>query len=52
MFARGRLFSDIDMQDRSNVVIVGVDVKRALFPYEDPVDKEVKLMVTHTASSE
>jgi len=31
------------MQDRSNVVIVGVDVKRALFPYEDPVDKEVRI---------
>jgi putative ABC transport system permease protein len=41
--ASGRFISDIDMQDRSNVVIVGVDVKRALFPYEDPVDKEVRI---------
>src|SRR5438552_3689344 len=41
--ASGRFISDIDMQDRSNVVILGVDVKRALFPYEDPVDKEVRM---------
>jgi putative ABC transport system permease protein len=41
--ASGRFISDIDMQDRSNVVILGVDVKRALFPYEDPVDKEVRI---------
>jgi putative ABC transport system permease protein len=31
------------MQDRSNVVIIGVDVKQALFPYEDPLDKEVRI---------
>ena len=41
--ASGRFVSDIDMQDRSNVVIIGVDVKQALFPYEDPVDKEVRI---------
>lgn len=39
----GRFINDIDMQDRSNVAILGVDVKRALFPYEDPVDKEVRI---------
>src|ERR671938_715118 len=39
----GRFINDIDMQDRSNVVIIGVDVKQALFPYEDPVDKEVRI---------
>src|SRR6476659_3457709 len=39
----GRFINDIDMQDRSNVVILGVDVKQALFPYEDPVDKEVRI---------
>src|SRR6476660_9939286 len=38
--ANGRFVNDIDMQDRSNVTIIGVDVKRALFPYEDPIDKE------------
>lgn len=41
--ATGRFINDIDMQDRSNVVIIGVDVKQALFPYEDPVDKEVRI---------
>src|ERR1044072_7673016 len=41
--ATGRFVNDIDMQDRSNVVIIGVDVKQALFPYEDPVDKEVRI---------
>ncbi len=41
--ACGRFINDIDMQDRSNVVIIGVDVKQALFPYEDPVDKEVRI---------
>jgi putative ABC transport system permease protein len=41
--ANGRFVNDIDMQDRSNVVILGVDVKRALFPYEDPVDKDIRI---------
>jgi putative ABC transport system permease protein len=41
--ATGRFVSDIDMQDRSNVLILGVDVKQALFPYEDAVDKEVRV---------
>ena len=39
----GRFINEIDMQDRSNVVIIGVDVKQALFPYEDAVDKEVRI---------
>ncbi len=41
--ASGRFINEIDMQDRSNVVIIGVDVKQALFPYEDPVDKDVRI---------
>jgi putative ABC transport system permease protein len=41
--ATGRFINDIDMLDRSNVLILGVDVKQALFPYEDPVDKEVRV---------
>src|SRR6476659_3451054 len=41
--AIGRFVNEIDIQDRSNVVILGVDVKQALFPYEDPVDKEVRI---------
>ena len=30
--ASGRFVNDIDMQDRSNVVIIGVDVKRRCSP--------------------
>ena len=41
--ANGRFINDLDMNDRSNVVILGVDVKRALFPYEEAVDKEVRI---------
>jgi putative ABC transport system permease protein len=41
--AAGRFVNDVDMQDRSNVLILGVDVKQALFPYEDAVDKEVRV---------
>lgn len=41
--ANGRFIIDADMQDRSNVCVLGVDVKRALFPYEDPLDKEVRI---------
>lgn len=41
--ANGRFVNEIDMQDRSNVLIIGVDVKQALFPYEDPIDKEVRI---------
>jgi putative ABC transport system permease protein len=41
--ANGRFLSDIDMQDRSNVCILGVDVMRALFPFENAVDKEIRI---------
>ncbi|HSS20002.1 MAG TPA: ABC transporter permease [Pyrinomonadaceae bacterium] len=41
--ARGRFIKDIDMDDRANVCILGVDVVRALFPYEDPIDKDIRL---------
>lgn len=41
--ANGRFVSEIDMQNRSNVCIIGVDVMRALFPYEEAVDKEVRI---------
>ena len=41
--ANGRFISDVDMQDRSNVCVLGVDMLRALFPYEDPIDKEVRI---------
>jgi putative ABC transport system permease protein len=41
--ASGRFISEIDMQDRSTVCVLGVDVMRALFPYENAVDKEVRI---------
>lgn len=41
--ANGRFISEIDMQDRSNVCILGVDVMRALFPYENAVDSEIRI---------
>lgn len=41
--ASGRFINDIDMQDRSNVCILGVDVMRALFPFTDAVDKEIRI---------
>lgn len=41
--ATGRFVNEIDIQDRSNVLILGVDVKQALFPYEEAIDKEVRI---------
>jgi putative ABC transport system permease protein len=40
---RGRFISDIEMTDRANVCVLGVDVARSLFPNEEPLDKEVKI---------
>jgi putative ABC transport system permease protein len=40
---RGRWIGDGDMEARSNVCILGVDVAHALFPYSDPLDKEIKI---------
>jgi putative ABC transport system permease protein len=41
--AQGRFVMDMDMETRSNVCILGVDVVRALFPFENPIDKELKI---------
>jgi putative ABC transport system permease protein len=41
--AHGRFINDIDMQDRANVCILGVDVVHALFPYEDALDKDIRI---------
>ena len=40
---RGRFVGDADMEARSNVCVLGVDLERALFPNEDALDKEVKI---------
>jgi putative ABC transport system permease protein len=39
----GRYVSDLDVQERSNVCVLGRDVVHALFPNEDPLDKEMKI---------
>jgi putative ABC transport system permease protein len=41
--SRGRFITDEDMRERSNICILGQDLVRALFPYEDPLDKELKI---------
>ena len=41
--ANGRFIGDIDMESRSNVCVLGVDVKRALFPFEEAIDKELRI---------
>jgi len=39
----GRYITDLDVEEHSNVCVVGQDLVRALFPYEDPLDKELKI---------
>lgn len=39
----GRFISDTDVRERSNVVVLGRDVVKALFETENPIDKEVKI---------
>ncbi|HLO01170.1 MAG TPA: ABC transporter permease, partial [Pyrinomonadaceae bacterium] len=41
--ARGRFIKDLDMESRDNVCIIGVDVVHALFPYEDPLEKDIRI---------
>jgi putative ABC transport system permease protein len=41
--ARGRFITDADLDQRSNVCVIGVDVVHSLFPYEEPLNKEVKI---------
>ncbi|MBK8149205.1 MAG: ABC transporter permease [Acidobacteria bacterium] len=42
----GRFISDTDVRERSNVVILGRDVVKALFENEEPLDKEIKIAGT------
>ena len=39
----GRFITDEDLRERSNICVLGQDLVRALFPYEDPLDKELKI---------
>lgn len=40
---RGRFINDTDIHERSNVVVLGRDVVKALFEFEEPLDKEVRI---------
>lgn len=41
--AEGRFFTDSDVNYRANVLVLGPDVAEKLFPFTDPVGKEVLL---------
>jgi putative ABC transport system permease protein len=40
---RGRFLNDIDVQRGTKVVVIGADVRDALFPYADPIGKELTI---------
>jgi putative ABC transport system permease protein len=40
---RGRFITEWDLRERANVCVLGTDVVRALFPYEEPLDKQLKI---------
>jgi putative ABC transport system permease protein len=40
---RGRFISDLDVEQRANVCVLGQDVVQALFPVTDPLGQEVKI---------
>lgn len=40
---RGRFIVESDLKERANVVVLAQDVVRALFPYEEPLGKELKI---------
>jgi putative ABC transport system permease protein len=37
----GRFFTDFEIEHRSDVCVLSVDVVEALFPFSDPIDKEI-----------
>jgi len=41
--AHGRFVSDQDIRERTNICILGQDLVRVLFPFEEPLGKEVKI---------
>ncbi len=40
---RGRFITDADIRERPNVAVIGRDLEKALFEFEDAVDKEIKI---------
>src|SRR2546421_1735514 len=41
--AHGRFITDQDIRERTNICVLGQDLVRALFPFEDPVGKDLKI---------
>ncbi|MEO8435071.1 MAG: ABC transporter permease [Pyrinomonadaceae bacterium] len=41
--SHGRFIADQDIKERSNVCVLGQDLVRALFPFEEPIGKELKI---------
>lgn len=39
--ARGRAISDQDMTERTNICVIGEEVRRALFPLKDPLGEQI-----------
>ena len=40
---RGRFITDLDVEERANVCVLGQDLVKALFPFTDPLGKELKI---------
>ncbi len=40
---KGRFFSESDVARRAHVAVIGADVVDALFPFVDPIDKEISI---------
>ena len=41
---RGRFISDLDLSERRNIAVLGIDVVKAIFKeFEDPIGKEIKI---------
>lgn len=40
---RGRFIIESDIEERTNVAVLGRDVVKGLFPFEDPIGKDVKI---------
>ena len=41
-YDRGRLLANRDLTSRDNVVVIGPDTARQLFPFEDPIGRRIK----------
>jgi putative ABC transport system permease protein len=40
---RGRFISEVDMDHRTKVCVLGADLRETLFPHTDPIGKEVRI---------